>query len=513
MPARTVASGPGPGPAPQTDASHELAVLLRSRIPLIVLETQEEARALALLASLAVRLARSGHVPMFQWTVTDGLRRLDLELGAPQRHDAEPLDVLKYIRATQIAGVYVLVDFHPFMSEPRHVRMLKDICLEYDKAARTVVLLSHEFTLPRELEPFSARFELALPGREERRALVEDIATEWVAANPGSRVQADRQALELLVENMAGLTTGDTLRLARKAIFDDGALSSTDLPALMEAKYQLLNRAGVISYEHDTVRFADVGGLENLKQWLRHRKPAFEAKAQALDPPKGLLLLGVQGCGKSLAARAAAGIFQVPLLRLDFSAIHSKWHGESERNLRDTLKTAELMAPCVVWIDEVEKGVATGEGDSGTSRRALGTLLTWLAEKKSRVFVVATANDISALPPELIRKGRFDETFFVDLPKEAIRAQILEIHARKRGATLTAPEVAQLAAGSDGFSGAELEQVIVSALYSAYAAQEPLTAALVLKEIKATRPLSLIMAERIHDLREWASERTVPADA
>lgn len=498
---------------PQTDASHELAVLLRSRIPLILIETQEETRALSLLAALAVRVARSGHTPMFQWTVTDGLRRLDLDLGPPQRHNSEPLEVLKHIRATTVAGIYVLVDFHPFLSEPRHVRMIKDICLDYDKAARTLVLLSHEVSLPRELETFSARFELALPGREERHALLEGIAREWVTTNPGGRVKADRQALELLVENMAGLTTGDTVRLARKAIFDDGALSGADLPALMQAKYQLLNRGGVLSYEHDTARFADVGGLENLKNWLRQRMPAFQAKGGTLEPPKGILLLGVQGCGKSLAARAAAGIFQVPLLRLDFAAIHSKWHGESERNLRETLRTAEVMSPCVMWIDEIEKGVATGEGDSGTSRRALGTLLTWLAERKGSVFVVATANDISALPPELIRKGRFDEIFFVDLPKDAVRGQILEIHARKRGAALTPAEIAQLVAASDGFSGAELEQAVVSALYSAHASQQPLSAAQVLQEIRSTRPLSVVMAERIYELRAWASERTVPADA
>ncbi len=498
---------------PQTDASHELAVLLRSRIPIIVIETQEETRALGLLANLAVRVARTGHTPMFQWTVTDGLRRLDMDLGAPQRHNCEPLEVLKHIRATTVAGVYVLVDFHPFLGEPRHVRMLKDICLDYDKAGRTLVLLSHEVTLPRELESFSARFELALPGRDERHVLVENIAKEWVSANPGGRVKADRQALELLVENMNGLTTGDTARLARKAIFDDGALSGADLPALMQAKYQLLNRGGVLTYEHDTARFADVGGLENLKGWLRQRKPAFEAKGKALDPPKGLLLLGVQGCGKSLAARAAAGIFQVPLLRLDFAAVHSKWHGESERNLRETLRTAEVMAPCVMWIDEIEKGVAAGDGDSGTSRRALGTLLTWLAERKGGVFVVATANDITALPPELIRKGRFDEIFFVDLPREAIRAQIFDIHVRKRGAALAPAEIAQLAVASDGFSGAEIEQAIVSALYGAHASQQPLTAALVLKEIQSTRPLSVVMAERIFELRAWAADRTVPADA
>jgi SpoVK/Ycf46/Vps4 family AAA+-type ATPase len=496
----------------QTDVSHELALLIRSRIPLIVIETREEARALQMLAELSVRIARKGHLPMFQWTVTDGLRRLDVDLGGPQRHNAEPLEVLKHIRATPMAGVYVLVDFHPFLTDPHHVRLVKDICLEYDKVARTLVLLSAELSLPRDLEHLSARFELALPGREERKALIEGIARDWMHANPGAKVQADRRALELLVENLSGLTTGDTARLARKAIFDDGALSGADLPALMQAKYQLLNRGGVLSYEHDTARFADVGGLEKLKEWLRQRKPAFEAKTR-LDPPKGILLLGVQGCGKSLAARAAAGIFQVPLLRLDFAAIHSKWHGESERNLRDTLKTAECMAPCVMWIDEIEKGVASGDGDSGTSRRALGTLLTWLAEKKGTVFVVATANDISALPPELIRKGRFDEIFFVDLPNTAVRAQILEIHAKKRNAPLAAADLAPLAAASAGFSGAELEQAIVSALYSAHAAKQSLTAAQVLKEIQATRPLSVVMAERIAELREWAAGRTVPADA
>ncbi|HEU4531356.1 MAG TPA: hypothetical protein VFR59_09215, partial [Steroidobacteraceae bacterium] len=238
-------------PAPQTDAGHELAVLLRSRVPLIVIETHEEARALTLLATLAVKVARSGHTPMFQWTVTDGLRRLDLDLGTPDRTKDEPLEVLKHIRATHVAGVYVLVDFHPFLNDPKHVRLIKDICLEYGRAARTLVLLSHELQLPRELEAFSARFELAMPGREERRELIEGIAREWVGANPGSRVKADRHALELLVENMSGLTTADTARLARKAIFDDGALSGADLPALMQAKYQLLNRAGVLSYEHD----------------------------------------------------------------------------------------------------------------------------------------------------------------------------------------------------------------------------------------------------------------------
>ncbi len=211
----------------------------------------------------------------------------------------------------------------------------------------------------------------------------------------------------------------------------------SDLPGVMQAKYELLNRGGVLSFEYDTAQFADLGGMARLKEWLKLRKPAFDGSAPQLEAPKGLLLLGVQGCGKSVAARAAAGIYGVPLLRLDFGAIHNKYIGESERNLRETLATAGVMAPCVLWIDEIEKGLATGDGDSGTSRRLLGAFLTWLAERKAKVFVVATANDITALPPELIRKGRFDEIFFVDLPDTATRTEILRIH------TAQAPAAAQ----------------------------------------------------------------------
>ncbi len=499
-------------PRLHTDASHELEVLLRSRIPLLLIESRDETRVLQMLASISVRLARDAHTPMFEWTVTDGLKRIDVDLGPPQRHNAEPLEILRHIRATTVAGVYVLVDFHPYLAEPLHVRLIKDICLGYEQVARTMVLLSDELSLPHELEQFSARCELAVPDREERRALVREVAQEWLKANPGQRVQADRNALDLLVENLRGLTTSDTRRLARKAIFDDGALSTVDLPGIMQAKYELLNRSGVLSYEHDTAKFADVGGLERLKDWLRQRKPAFDGSVLDLDAPRGVLLLGVQGCGKSLAARAAAGIFDVPLLRLDFGAVYNKWHGESERNLRDTLRTAELMAPCVLWIDEIEKGIASGEGDSGTSRRALGTFLTWLAEKKAPAFVVATANDIAALPPELVRKGRFDEIFFIDLPERTVRREILAIHAQRRGLDLGAADLDRLVAASEGFSGAELEQAVVSALYNAHATQQRPSAAHVLREIQATRPLSRVMAERIDELRQWAADRTIAAD-
>ena len=495
-----------------SDSRNDLLALLRSRVPLVVVETHDEPRVLDMLKSMAGALRGQVHTPVFQWTVTDGLARLDVDLGAPQRHNSQPGDVLRNIRATATRGVYVLCDFHPFLDDPVHVRLLKDICQSYDAAPRTIVLVSHQVTLPKELQAFAAHFELAFPSREERHAIVERIVAEWRQGNGGARVKTDQKALELLVENLAGLATIDTERLARKAIFDDGALTQSDLPAVTAAKYQLLNRNGVLGYEHDTAKFADLAGMSRLKSWLKHRRPAFDGSAPMLDPPRGVLLLGVQGCGKSLAARTTAGIYGVPLLRLDFGALYNKYHGESERNLRDTLSTADVMAPCVLWIDEIEKGLSTGDGDSGTSQRVLGTFLTWLAEKKSRVFTVATANDISALPPELIRKGRFDEIFFVDLPREAIRAEILRIHLKKRGLELEEREVRALAHSSAGFSGAELEQAVVSAIYTAHAEGKPVTAAGLLAEIRGTKPLSTVMSERIANLRQWAEDRTVPAD-
>jgi SpoVK/Ycf46/Vps4 family AAA+-type ATPase len=268
----------------------------------------------------------------------------------------------------------------------------------------------------------------------------------------------------------------------------------------------------VLSYEANVAEFAEVGGMKRLRDWLQRRRPAFEARAQAPDPPRGVLLLGVQGCGKSLAAKAAAALFGVSLLRLDVGAIFSKWHGESEKNLRESLAAADSLAPCVLWIDEIEKAFAAGDSDGGTSRRVLGSFLTWLAEKRSRVFVVATANDIQALPAELVRKGRFDEIFFVDLPDAAARADILRIHAARRGLELEAREAAALAARSDGFTGAELEQAVVAAVYHVQQGAQPLDARAIARELARTRPLSVVMAEKVAALRSWAAERTVPAD-
>ena len=505
--------------------ANDLEALLRSRVPIIVVESRDEARVIKGLARACAALPTPAGgarvpgtgpphagLPLFQWTVTDGLKRLDVEVGPPQRMLAEPHDVLKHIRATPLAGVYALLDFHPYLSDPTTVRLLKDIAQDYERCARTVVLISYDAEVPQELEQLSARFAMTLPNRDERRQLVEEVARQWARANPRQAIRVDPHALELLVENMSGLSSADTERLARTAICEHGAIQMSDVPLVMRAKYDLLNRNGILRYEHDTAQLADIGGLDNFKAWLAKRRAAFDGSAPELDAPKGVLLLGVQGCGKSLAARASAGIFNIPLLRFDCAALFDKYVGESERNLRESLASADVLAPCVLWVDEIEKGFAAGDSDGGATRRVLGGFLTWLAEKSSRVFVVATANDITALPPELIRKGRFDEIFFVDLPSSATRAEILRIHAAKRGVALDPATLAQLAKACEGFSGAEIEQAVVAALYSAHAQHIQPSAQLLAAEIAATRPLAVVMAESVAALREWARERTVPAE-
>lgn len=495
------------------DRSHDLELIIRSRTPIIVIESQDEARVLQLLQAIAIRSTADTYVPLFRWTLTDGLQRLDISLE-PQSLNSAPTDALKHIRAVSKPGIYVLLDFHPFIDDPVHVRLIKDICIHYKTVQRQLILISHTIKIPRELEIYCARFEMDLPSEQERARILERTVSEYGRERPGRRVEIDPKAHQLLIQNLAGLTYSDTERLARNAVFFDGAITRNDLPGVMQAKYELLNRGGALQFEYDTAHFSDVGGLSRLKKWLTQRRPAFrrDASASHLDAPKGILLLGVQGCGKSLAAKATAGIFGVPLLRLDFGAIYDKYHGETERKLRESLKTADVISPCVLWIDEIEKGIAGRGGETGTTQRVLGTFLTWMAERKSQVFVVATANDISTLPPELVRKGRFDEIFFVDLPGKTIRASILAIHLSNRKQPLGNFDVAALADAMEGFSGAEVEQAVVSALYAAHAQNQALATDHILEEIGQTQPLSVVMQEKLSILRDWAAGRTVPCD-
>ena len=494
-------------------SQRDLELILRSRVPIVVIETRDEARVLEMITSITIARAKGEYLPLFRWTVTDGLQRLDISLE-PQMHNSDPDEVLRHIRAVNKPGVYILLDFHPYLDNPVNIRLLKDICIRFSETSRHLILVSHRIKLPAELESFSARFDMALPSEEERGEIVKRIATEYSSDDPTTNIQWDSKAYELLVQNLAGLTHGDTEQLARNAIYNDGAISKSDLPKVMRAKYELLNKAGILHFEYDTTHFNEIGGLRKLKQWLSQRKTSFRnSHANTnLDVPKGVLLIGVQGCGKSLAAKATAGVLGVPILRLDFSSIFNKYHGETERNLRESLSTAEVMAPCVLWIDEIEKGLAGHGGETGTTQRVLGAFLTWLSEKSDQVFVVATANNIQTMPPELIRKGRFDEIFFVDLPKSDVRKSILAIHLKKRGQKHQDFDLDTLALQTAGFSGAEIEQAVVSALYAAQAQRIPLSTAHISNETRQTRPLSVVMKEHIAALRHWASNRTVAAD-
>jgi len=490
---------------------HDLSLILESRVPLVVVETRDETRLLSFLVRQVSATATENYRPLFRWTVTDGLQRLDIDLP-PQPTNADPAQVLQHIRAIDSPGVYVLLDFHPYISDPVHIRLLKDIALKAIETNSTLLLVSHELDLPEELRQYSATFQMALPDDNERKQIISAVVKDWNAAHPGE-VEVDQQAMDLLVRNLAGLSRADTERLARHAVFDDGALSHSDLPEVNTAKYALLNSQGLLSYEYETAQFSDVGGLSKLKVWLEQRRRVLQdGTGTQLDLPRGLLLLGVQGCGKSLAAKATAGILEMPLLRLDAGALYNKFHGETERNLRESLQQAEVMSPCVLWLDEIEKAMASGSGDDGLSRRVLGAFLTWLAEKKSLVFVVATANDVSQLPPELVRKGRFDEIFFVDLPTPQVRMDILSIHLQRRNLSPDDFDLLALVEASDGFSGAEIEQAIIAALYTTRAVNADIQSKHLIDEFRRSKPLSVLMAEKLAAQRQWAVERTVSAD-
>jgi SpoVK/Ycf46/Vps4 family AAA+-type ATPase len=343
--------------------------------------------------------------------------------------------------------------------------------------------------------------------------LIREEAKRWQDAGTGRSFRTSRDAVDQLASNLLGVTESDARRLIRNAIRHDGAITHEDVAAVKRAKYELLSPEGIVSFEYDTRSFADVAGLGNLKAWIDRRRDAFLDPERTRDHPRGILLLGVQGGGKSLAAKAVAGRFGVPLLRLDFGALYDKYIGETEKNLRKALVTADVMSPCVLWIDEIEKGIATGSEDEGVGRRILGTLLTWMSERTTRVFLAATANDIARLPPELIRKGRIDELFFVDLPGLAVRREIYAIHLRRRGIAPERIDLDRLAEASDGFTGAGIEQTVVSALYAESTGEDSATTDTLLTEIDNTRPLSVVMFEQLHALRTWAAGRTIPAHA
>ena len=487
---------------------HDLEIMVVSRFPIILIETHEELRSLDLLE----RVCNLRNQAYFTWNVSQGLRRNGRTDRVPETKNAP--DLLRHLEATPQNGVYALLDFHPYLQDPICVRLIKNIVQTYHKTERTLVFISHQMSLPPELERLAARFTLSIPDQKGIRDLLKEEIKLWEVHN--DKVTGQQDAVDALIQHLVGLSAEDARRLIRLALRNDVALTQTDIPRVLKAKHDLFGQSGMVNLELDTAQFADVAGVKNLKRWLTQRKPAFLGlpEAEGLDAPKGIMLLGVQGCGKSLAAKAVAGAWNAPLLHLDFGKLYNKFIGETERNLREALKTADAMAPCILWIDEIEKSLSTesADSDNGSSQRLLGTLLTWMAERKSRVFIVATANDIQALPPELVRKGRLDEIFFVDLPDAATREEIFRIHLAKRKQDAKQFDIQQLALACVGFSGAEIEQAVVSALYEAVAERQPLSNAQILAEISRTRSLSVVMSEKLQALKAWAADRTVMAN-
>jgi hypothetical protein len=497
-----------------------LLALLDTRTPITLIETHDEPRVLALFAAATKRNGRE----LWTWSAASGLRvaqGLKLQLldmvkdeKKDEAQDTKQLpEALAAIERMREPALVLLLDIHPFLSNPVITRGMKELALRCEAKGLQLVFVGHDIKLPEELAPLTSRFEIEPMTLERVKAVFNE---ELKRRRDGNKdATGSRTTLDSLLRHMVGLPQSSVRHLAR-LVLGDGEVNTADLARVLAVKHEAMGGAEVLNFEHHLPTLDDVAGMAALKRWLQlRREPFLQPDASGLPAPRGVLLLGVQGAGKSLAAKAIAASWQVPLFRMDFGALYDKWQGESERKLREALRVADAMQPCVLWMDEIEKGLAGGDGagdGTGAGKRMLGTLLTWMAERKGSVFLAATANDIEALPPELVRKGRFDEIFFVDLPSQPVRGGIFAIHLKKHRIACDDHALARLVAASHGYSGAEIEAAIVGARYEAHGAGKPAEVAMVAAELARTRPLSAIRAEAIEALRAWAAERTVGAD-
>ncbi len=498
-------------PSASTDPTpkfiRDLETMVRARYPLIYLVSHEEQRIDAVVAEVAERHGKT----LWEWSITRGLRSAKYKQEGPE-DTRNPVTALQGIAELKDSNLVVLKDFHRYLDDASVVRALRELGHALKVGLTSVLLVSPTLTIPPELEKDVSVVDVPLPTPNELLQLLKDIFNILKKSNR-SEVHLTRDDAEALVKAAHGLTLAEAENAFAKAIAIDNRLDVSDVRVILEEKRQVVRKSGLLEYFPSDESLAAVGGLEQLKRWLDRRKNAFghAAREFGLPEPKGLLLLGVQGCGKSLTAKAIAAQWKLPLLRLDMGKIFSGLIGSSEENVRKAIKSAEGLAPVVLWVDEIEKGLAGsggGANDTGVAARVFGTLLTWLQEKTAPVFVVATANRIDGLPPELLRKGRFDEIFFIDLPTASEREEIFRIHLAKRHRAPEAFEVAKLAATAEGFSGAEIEQAIVSALYDAFADGVELSTPLIERALTETVPLSRTMVEEIARLRDWAKLRT-----
>jgi len=497
--------------------AQEIETLIRARYPILYIVSCEEMR----VQQAIMDIAQKRNKKVFEWSYSTGVVPAGTSIQSQKYRNAatkEPLSALDLVIDQVEPAIFIFKDFHPFLTRNHHavIRRLKEIALQLKNSLKTIVLLSPVLEIPTEIEKEVTVVNFPLPGHDDLAELLDRII-EDVKDLPQVRVDLDAGGRERLLQAALGLTLGEAENVFAKIIVQAERLSGDDVTEVLAEKQQIIRKSGLLEYYATQETFAQVGGLGVLKEWLRKRAAAFtqEARAFGLPAPKGILLLGIQGCGKSLCAKAVSSLWRLPLLRFDVGKMFNSLVGSSEENVRKAIAVAESVAPAILWVDEIDKAFAgfqvSGSADGGTAARVFGTFLTWLSEKTTPVFVVATANDISQLPPELMRKGRLDEIFFVDLPAVEERAEIFRIHLAKRGRDPQPFDIAALARASVQFSGAEIEESIISALYDAFYEGRDVAAADIAQAIAQTVPLAKTMAEHVGGLRSWADGRARPA--
>ena len=551
-----------------------MKILINSSTPIVIMETVEEMRALALVRAACSEL----NMAVFEWTIADGLVRSGsgasvAQTGAqshaqsvgqsyaqtrpnslPQGNSegerlmrsvmssvvsddgagagpktamyntsmyntSDPVQALANLESMTIEAVFVLKDFHRHMDNPVVIRRLRDVGQKFSANRRTLVLTAPAIEMPPELASLVEFVDLPLPDRRRLREIIGETFKRMSGTHT-LKLQIDASGVDAMAGNLSGLTEEAAERTISQAVVGRLALSPDCITDVLDAKKALLKRSEMLEFVDSTDTMANVGGLDNLKQWLQQRRGAWdEGAAQfGLDAPKGVIILGVQGCGKSLCARAVAGEWKLPLVKFDTAAVYDKFIGETEKRIQKVFRVAEGLAPCVLWIDELEKvfagsGPDSASADAGVSSRLLASFLSWMQERKPAVFVAATCNNVTVLPPELIRKWRFDELFFVDLPSETERRQVFAIQLAKRKRNPADYDLGKVAKAAQGFSGAEIESAVQTALYAAFAAKRELSNEDLLTALSSTVPLSITRAEEIGELREWAKKRAVWASS
>lgn len=494
------------------DDINSLQMLIKCKHPCIAIITLEELYAKSVVIDTAIQLTSN----LLLWTVNDGLKNGLISGEQPIEGTQNPAAALYYLSAREDRFITLALDLVEHLNEKHILRATRDLINKFTITGSTLVLIDHSDRLPQAIQNYTSYFTLSLPDEEELEQIVRTTLRSFHQDNP-LEINVTRSGLRNIVRNLRGLTRRQAQQIIFDTISEDYRFDNSDINRVLAQKRQMLQTGGMLEYVETPAELSEIGGMRRLKGWLAKRQNATSEKALefGLTPPRGVLILGVQGAGKSLCAKAIATAWQRPLLRLDTSSLYDRYIGESERRLRMSLKQAEMMAPIVMWIDEIEKAFASAasrSSDGGLSQRMFGTLLTWMQEHQEPVFLVATANDIEALPPELLRKGRFDEIFFVDLPTEEVRRDIFKIHLKKRKQNPDDFNLDLLARTADGFSGSEIEEAIISSLHEAFSRKVPLTNDLIQESVQNSPPLSVTMREAVENLRSWSKGRCVPAD-